>query len=307
VAVIPGQVITNAIEWAKRTPWPIVDAAVSHGAASPRRPVAVVTVNFNTRTLVSHLLFSLYRVLGRDQFTTVVVVDNGSSDDSTEYLRPLAAAGLIELLENRRQRYHGPGLNQALTWLARRARDRALAATNVWILDSDTVVLSPDVVGDAVQRAADSGAALLGQLHTKDEATGPYLNLASLLVDPVQAWRWPTPPFHEHGNPILKMERSLEHRGRRIVEFPFFERNLVLHLGRGTLRGIALGGDTSNRYLDWARDHYEFHYHGNPDGPELHREFLEHFDQEVGRLTPEALVAACERPDLIAPPGRSRR
>src|SRR5487761_1122984 len=91
----------------------------------PRRPptarvhcptalnVAIVTVNYNTAEHLAHLVFSLFRVLGRDQFQRVVVVDNGSTDGSVELLGALADAGLIEVIFNRRQRYHGPALNQA--------------------------------------------------------------------------------------------------------------------------------------------------------------------------------------------------
>jgi len=53
----------------------------------------VVTVNYNTKRLVSMLLWSLYRFLG-SELRSVVAVDNGSSDGSTEILQACARAGL---------------------------------------------------------------------------------------------------------------------------------------------------------------------------------------------------------------------
>ena len=76
--------------------------------------VVVVTVNYNTKRLVSMLLWSLYRFLGFE-LRSVIVVDNGSSDGSTEILQACARAGLCELIPNAANRYHGPATNQALS------------------------------------------------------------------------------------------------------------------------------------------------------------------------------------------------
>ena len=76
--------------------------------------VVVVTVNYNTKLLVSMLLWSLYRFLG-SELRSVVAVDNGSSDGSTEILQGCAQAGLCELILNATNRYHGPAINQALS------------------------------------------------------------------------------------------------------------------------------------------------------------------------------------------------
>lgn len=77
------------------------------------RGVAVVTVNYNTRGLVALLLWSIYRTLG-GQVRSVIVVDNGSSDGSRSLLEGCRDAGLCELIANDANRYHGPALNQAM-------------------------------------------------------------------------------------------------------------------------------------------------------------------------------------------------
>ena len=58
--------------------------------------VVVVTVNYNTKRLVSMLLWSLYRFLG-SELRSVVAVDNGSSDGSTEILQACAFFASFEV------------------------------------------------------------------------------------------------------------------------------------------------------------------------------------------------------------------
>jgi hypothetical protein len=88
--------------------------------------------------------------------------------------------------------------------------------------------------------------------------------------------------------------------GLRLVQFPFIEDGYLLHLGRGTLREVADGNDTSNRYYDWAIDHRDYHFAGRADGAQLLAAFANVFDEEVGNLTPANLAAACLRPHLLS-------
>ncbi len=284
----------------RRTPWPFS----SGPTRSHRQPLGIVVANFNTRRLIAQLVFSLYRLLGRGEFAKLVVVDNASTDGSRELLNALHGAGLIHLIRNRSQRYHGPALTQGISWLARRqsgvgARDQL---DYVWVLDSDVIVLRPDAVRDALEVFKRSDAAAVGQ-----KMAGPAYNRllrhnqemldpCSLMLDPSRVWRQPIPPFLEDGAPATALQVAADESGLRLVEFPFIEDGYLLHLGRGTLREVADTGDTINRYYDWAVDHRDYHFAGQANGAQLLRAFCNLFDAEVGDLSPEHLVPACLRP-----------
>ena len=92
-------------------------------------PVGIVTVNYNTRDLIAGLLFSLYRLLGSAEFGRIVVVDNGSSDGSLDFLRAAEGAGLIDLIANDANRYHGPALTQGVSLMA---QIRTVTRTTDW-------------------------------------------------------------------------------------------------------------------------------------------------------------------------------
>jgi glycosyltransferase involved in cell wall biosynthesis len=264
--------------------------------------VAVVVVSFNTRPLIAQLVFSLYRLLGADQFCRLVVVDNGSSDGSSELLGALHRAGLIHLIRNRAQRYHGPALTQGVSWLARDQRNGSSPRVDyVWVLDSDVIVLRSDAVRDAVATARRGDAVAVGQKLGDSgydrllRHSPKMLDLSSLLFDPRRIWRDPIPPFLEDGAPGTALQVAADEIGLRLVDFPYVDGEYLLHLGRGTLREVARSGDTDNRYYEWALGHHEPHFGGNSRGPALHRAFCELFDAEVGEPIPDNLIRACLR------------
>jgi hypothetical protein len=277
----------------RRTPWP-------SGPLGPRagdcRPVGIVVAHYNTPQLIAQLVFSLYRLLGRTEFAELVVVDNASTDGSRELLGALHRAGLIHLLQNRTQRYHGPALTQGVSWLARHAADHI---AYIWALDSDTIVLRQDTVCDALEVCERVGAALLGEGMGDPEYNRllrhnrAMLHPFSLLLDPACVWRAPLPPFLEDGAPATALQVAADRCRLPLVAFPFVADGYLLHLGRGTLREIACTADTDNRYYRWALDHREYHFAGRPDGARVYRGFRQVFDAEVGELTPARLVAAC--------------
>jgi glycosyltransferase involved in cell wall biosynthesis len=289
----------------RRTPWPVG----STEGDSNRRRVGVVIANFNTRRLVAHLVFSLYRLLGRTEFAAVVVVDNASTDGSRELLNALHGAGLVHVIRNRSQRYHGPALTQGISWLAR--RQQAVAADDrldyVWVLDSDVIVLRHDTVREALNLLERSNAAAVGQrmgdpTYDRLLRNNPeMLNPCSLMLDPERIWRQPIPPFVEDGAPSTALQVAADEHGLPLVAFPFVEDGYLLHLGRGTLHEVAEGNETSNRYYEWAVDHRDYHFAGQANGAQLLADFVRLFDSEVGDLTPPSLVTACLWSDLVSP------
>jgi hypothetical protein len=206
----------------------------------------------------------------------------------------LHRAGLVHLIRNRTQRYHGPALTQGVSWLARRQRP----VGHVWVLDSDVVVLRPDTVRDALAAARRHDAALVGQKLGNDACYGllrnnpEMLDPCSLLFDPSRVWRDPIPAFLEDGAPATALQVAADACRLRLLHFPFVEDGYVLHLGRGTLREVARSGDTANRYYEWALGHHEPHFGGHERGAELYRAFGRRFETEVGELTPQNLVDA---------------
>ena len=287
-----------------RTPWP---RTTDHVGGSPPR-LGIVVVNFNTARLISQLLFSLYRILGRSEFTIVVVVDNGSTDGSRQILESLAAAQLIQLVANADQQYHGPALNQGISWLANRqeSADPADQIQYVWTLDSDVVVLRCDTARDALGGFDGTGAAAVGQIQDNPMTrramrnNPAMLSPFSLILDPVQIWQPSIPPFLEGGSPSIGMQVAADADGLRLVSFPFVERGYLIHLGRGTLRAVAESRDTTNRYYAWAAGHNEPYYMGQEGAASAYQRFCEVFDEEVGELTPERVTAACSESDLLS-------
>jgi len=272
-------------------PWPDHVASSDTGGK-----VAIVVANYQTRELVSQLVFSLYRILGRDQFVELVVVDNASSDGSDRTLRALHDAELLHLIRNRRQRYHGPALNQAVSWLADRQpgvppQDRG---DFVWVLDSDVVVLRRAVVRDAVATFRESGAAIIGQGVAEHRVA-----LNSLMLDPAKAWRSNLPVFENSGSPDWALQEAIRESGHTIAPFPFNYGSYILHLGRGTMSKLLEAGERRNRFYGWASEHREPHYSDHPLGRRLHEAVLRLYEAEVEDDTPEALVRACERPELF--------
>lgn len=276
---------------ARRTPWPLARAR----KPGQKPHVGIVVASSNTKELIAHLVFSLYRLLGRGEFAQLVVVDNSSRDGSLELLGALDRAGLIRLIRNRRQRYHGPALTQGVSWLARRQAevDQRHRIDYVWVLDSDVIVLRPDTVENVVGVLDESGAAAVGEASFDPWHGREMLQPFSLMLDPALAWQRPLPAFEERGDPSAPLQLALEARGFRVVGFPFVAGGYVLHLGRGTLRAIADSGDVDNRYYEWALDHRDYHFAGNPGGSDVYDAFRRLFAAEVAELRPESLVEAC--------------
>jgi glycosyltransferase involved in cell wall biosynthesis len=256
--------------------------------------VGVAVVSHNTRDLTAQTIYSLFRYVRVPRFH-LVVVDNASTDGSAQLLRPLAEAGLCEVILNSDQRYHGPGLNQAIDHLARRQRavpdgDRV---GYVWVLDSDCMVTRDDALSASADLMRRSGAGIVGQRTYDRWHHGDIMGLHCLLLDPRQIWREPITPFQEDGSPSDALQHSAAQAGVTAADFPFTSGGYAVHLGRGTLRAIAEADDRSNRYLDWARTHHEPHFMEQSDAPARYGELLRQFTAEVGDITPASMVTAC--------------
>lgn len=271
-----------------RYDWP---AGLPVGSSAP---VGVVMVSFNTVVLTAQVIYSLYRNVRRPAFH-LVVVDNASGDGSAQMLQAAADAGLCEVMLNAEQRYHGPGLNQGIDYLAQRQATvtEAERVGYVWILDSDCVVTREDSLSNAVDLMGRTHAGLVGQWTFDEWHQGDMMGLHCLLIDPRLVWRAPIARFEEGGSPSEDLQRCAAQAGIRAADFPFTRDGYAVHLGRATLRSVAQTGDRDNRYFDWATEHQEPHFMGEPDAPQRYATFLREFTADVGPLTPANLVAAC--------------
>ena len=258
--------------------------------------VAVITVNYNTRLLIAQLIFSLYGRLGKQQLAQILVVDNASTDGSRELLERMARAGLVELMVNDRQRYHGPALNQAMNRLAEQEEVGGLARhiQYVWVLDSDCVIVRPDTLTEATRALQRSGAALAGQVSANQWHAEETIGLFSLLFDPSRVWRDPIPPFEDSGEPSLSLQLGCARAGLWRTEFPFTHDGYLVHRGRSTLAELVSRGETANKHYRWALDHHEPHFNGEPGAVDLYRVFQADFAKACRNLeTDDAIVHAC--------------
>jgi glycosyltransferase involved in cell wall biosynthesis len=259
----------------------------------PDRPVtpgrvAVITVSFNTRELTALLLWSLRRILEWESLE-VIVVDNGSDDGSAELLARIAAAGGCRLVANEANRMHGPALTQAMSFLASCESD---LPQWVWVLDSDVVIIRPDALKKALERADETTAAIVGeswwdQWHEKDRFLA-----YSLLIDPVRVWRDGIEPFVDGGDPAFDLLESANATGETLAEFSFVRDHYVIHRGRSSLMAVWESGDTTHPDYEWTLEHHEPHF-GLVDGAAAgHAELLRRFRAEVGSLDDPKAIAA---------------
>jgi glycosyltransferase involved in cell wall biosynthesis len=257
-------------------------------------------VNYNTINLTAAMLFSIFRVLGRDKVVRIVAVDNNSTDGSKELLELFAEQGLIDLIVNRKQNYHGPAINQAISFLAtlERRGGSDKKSDYIWILDSDIVILRNDIIFDSVNFMEEHDAAAIGQFQYDALAEG-YAHISSLMINPAKTWKRKIVPFDNSGAPAANFQQSLRAHGLKVCDFPYRSEQYLLHLSRGTLKSIYHQRDRENIYYQWATTHAVHHYHGAPNGRLIHEYFLEIFEREVPQLSPEALLGACLRPDQV--------
>jgi glycosyltransferase involved in cell wall biosynthesis len=281
--------------WLRYSPWLRLNWPKRKQRMENKAPrIAVVSVNFNTAKYISYLLFSLCRIVGREKFGEIVIVDNNSTDGSREILRALQEAGFITLIANDRQQYHGPGLNQAMRHLAAEARrDEENRPDYVLILDSDVIVLRPTILDDLLPGVLKTGAGLAGEMEANEYVKGGYAHISSILIDPQQVWRRGITPFEDHGVPDLEFQRALVHNGIVRHHFPIRSALHVLHLWNGTLRTIRDSRISDNRFFGYASTFIAGNAEEEPLGKYILEEFQTIFQTEVPVLTPALVVNAC--------------
>jgi len=201
--------------------------------------VTVVSVNYRTPDLITRAVQSF-----REHYpqTPLLLIDNGSGDDSVDHLMALQAAhpDHTDLVLNTENRHHGPAMDQAL---------RTVDTPLVLFLDSDTVVRRHGFL-EAMRRALMDvpHSYATGKLiwmnrrgfDVEESAGGtPYIRPICMMVRrPVYL---SLPPFRRHGAPCLENMKAAHQHKLQLVSFPL--EDYIEHDGRGTAsrHGYRLG------------------------------------------------------------------
>ncbi len=279
--------------------------------------IAIVTVNYNTKQLLARLVFSLRRLADTNcSIGPIVVVDNNSTDGSVAMIEALARAGVVDPVLNKRQLYHGPGLNQGMEYLRGKAQQGVPGYADidyVFVVDTDVFICRPDVFSHAIRSMKLANCHMAGELETEGGAAyvdGGYVHVSSLLFDPAVSWRRGFQPFEEHGVPALEYQRSIVRHQLPRLNFPFRSHFYLVHLWSGTLKAICSAKESDNKYFDWAAANVATSSLIDQKTAYVIEEFERIFRAEVPVFNEEQLVHACtentrlflKRPCEVAPP-----
>ena len=196
-------------------------------------PISAAVINFQTPDLLDEAVRSFHQHYPE---VRLLVVDNGSQDDSPDLVRRLEAElASVEALLLEENVYHGPAMHEALV---------RLETPYVYIFDSDTVTREGGFL-EAMHEglAADERLYGAGQVVRanrrgfRDERGAPVLASAYMLLRRDLYHQFP--PFVHHGLPALFNFTAAHESGYRLLPFPI-ERS-VDHLGRGTAERFGYG------------------------------------------------------------------
>ena len=239
--------------------------------------LTAVVVNFRT---LRHTRACVESLRAAYPGVRLLVVDNGSADESTDYLRSLAAADpATEVLVNEENRYHGPALHQAM---------EILTTSHAFLLDSDCEVRHAGFLEPLLARfGEDPLLYAIGKrgwtnryghapVDRRQRHTG-YVHPFACVVDRTKYVM--LPPFEHHGAPLWRNMWGARRAGYHLEHVPIEDH--VLHHGEVTAS-----------------------VHGYGWGPRLRAQArLHHWEARVWRAAARATGRALQPPDL--PPDRS--
>ena len=239
--------------------------------------LTALVVNFRTLTYTRACLESL-----RAAYPTlrVLVIDNGSADESTDYLRALERDDeRVRAIFNAGNRFHGPALDQGM---------RAVETDYVFLLDSDCVIehggfLEPlidafdrDPLLYAIGKRGFANRYGYGPV-SEGQARTYYVHPFASVFD--RRKYFTLPPFVHHGAPLYRNMWGARKAGYHLEHVTIEDH--VTHHGKVTARVHGYGLD---RRLRW-----------------LHR--LNRIDRRVRSLGARAVGRQLRPPSL--PPDRS--
>jgi glycosyltransferase involved in cell wall biosynthesis len=212
--------------------------------------VTAVVANYRTLDLTRRCVES-FRAHYPD--VRLLLIDNGSADESTEYIRGLGEdLPNVSTQLNAENRYHGPALDQGI---------RSAETAFVFTLDSDCEVVSGGFLERMLQAFAVPETYAIGELRYKNrfgftyaygyegrpakERWIPYVHPYAMLLDRGKYLR--LRPFVHHGAPCLRNMRDAKKARLRVLDFPIGD--YVVHRMQGTSasQGYGLRAGTRQR------------------------------------------------------------
>ena len=200
--------------------------------------VSAAIVNYQTPDLTETAVRSF-----REHYPDVplLLIDNGSQDDSPELIARLAAELNVEPVYLDENRFHGPAMDLAM---------HRLTTPLVFVLDSDTVTERGGFLEKMIDLCVSRDAYGVGKIVRVDRRGFtapdgiPVLVSAFMLLQ--REVYLSLPPFIHHGLPALKNFEAAAERGLRLQQFDVD--TYVTHVGRGTAERYGYGLGLKSRF-----------------------------------------------------------
>jgi glycosyltransferase involved in cell wall biosynthesis len=201
-----------------------------HPTSLPASVVTAIVVNYRTLENTAHCVESW---LGFYPELPLILVDNGSADDSTIYIQRMASShSNIQNILNDFNNHHGPGMHQAI---------QTTRTPFVFLLDSDTIVHTGGFLEQMLSEFAhDPNLYALGRLAHKNRygfSVQPgtrryirYIDPYAMLLDRRKYFQ--LRPFFHHGAPCIHNMQDAARSGFHVSDYPIQE--FIWHAGRGT-------------------------------------------------------------------------
>lgn len=191
--------------------------------------ITAVVVNYKTLDLTRRCVESW---LAAYPDVPLLLIDNGSGDQSSDYIRQVGSQHeIVTAILNEANYNHGPALHQGIA---------RCSTPYVFTLDSDCEVQRGGFLEAMLALFSDPLLYAVGSLRTMDRygyelkpgshAYTRYVHPHAMLLD---REKYATlPPFVHHGSPCLKNMHAAERRGYHLHDFAVEQ--YILHRGRGT-------------------------------------------------------------------------
>jgi GT2 family glycosyltransferase len=198
--------------------------------------ITVLTVNYRTADLTKRCVTSFLAQYPEVKF---MLVDNGSGDDSTTYIRDASVQyPNVSSILNQENLFHGPALDQGI---------RASKTRFVFTLDSDCDVMHGGFLEAMLQTFEEASLYATGMLLLVDhfgftlppggEKGIRYIHPSAMLLDREKYLQ--LVPFAHHGSPCLANMRQAIKAGFTVSDFPVTE--FINHEWRGTAGRYGYG------------------------------------------------------------------